>query len=131
MDIGSVGNIGNVPSFAGVTNTPALQLLQANAQADAALFSGVSGEPSDLASFTPTAAAFSLFKNPALLRQLQQWDGTPTPGSERTATPATQASSNSDTPTTSAQPSSPVSFNPFDQASWWTPSTGTNLDLSA
>jgi hypothetical protein len=107
MDISAVGN---AQSFAGLTNSPMAQLLQSQAQGDSTLFTGASGEPSDLIGFTSTAASSTLFNDPSLLLQLQNWDGSPTPGSDRVAAPAA-------TPTQA--PATPqFSFNPFDQSTW-------------
>ena len=106
MDVSAVGN---ASSFAGLTNSPTVQMLQSQAQNDSALFGGVSGEPSDLIGFTSTAASSTLFNNPALLLQLQNWDGSPTPGSDRVQPPA-------GTPPQAATPQ--FSFNPFDQSTW-------------
>ena len=107
MDVSAVGN---ASSFASVTNSPMVQMLQSQSENDSALFNGVSGEPSDLIGFTPTAASSTLFNNPALLLQLQNWDGSQTPGSERAANaPATP---------TPAAVTPQFSFNPFDQSTW-------------
>lgn len=122
MELGGVGS--SAASFASVTSTPAVELLQAQESADSALFGGVSGQPSDLASLTGTAQAYSLYENPSLLMQLQQWDGSQTTGSERAA--ATAAA-----PTAPTASPSPFTFNPFDQQSWWTDPLGSNVDTSA
>jgi hypothetical protein len=129
MELGGVG--GSAPgaaSFASMTSTPAVELLQAQESADAALFAGVNGEPSDLASLTGTAQAYSLYENPSLLMQLQQWDGSETTGSERAAAVASEAAA---TASTSPQQTSPFTFNPFDQQSWWTDPKGSTVDVSA
>jgi hypothetical protein len=158
MDVSAVGN---AQSFAGLTSSPMAKLLQSQAQNDATLFGGASGEPSDLVGFTSTAASSSLFNDPALLLQLQNWDGSQTPGSGRTTTaPAaapptpqftfdpfdqstwTGASANAQSPASKPSgyttangtvvPYPQFSFNPFDQSSWWTPpTTGTNVDATA
>jgi hypothetical protein len=120
--ISSIG--ASAPSFASVTSSPTVQLLQAQQQADGALFGAVSGEPSDLSSLTASAQAYSLYLDPSLLVQLQQWDGTETTGSERAAAAATAA------PAPTAPPS-PFTFNPFDEQSWWTDPSGQNVDMTA
>ena len=122
-----ISGIGSAQSFAGLTNTPAVQRLEAEAQTDSSLFSGATGNPSDLEGFTPTAAAFALYQNPALLNQLQGWDGSQLPGSQRTsdATDPSTAGSNG------VEPKSPFTFNPFDQSSWDTSWKGTSVDTTA
>ncbi len=122
MDLGAVGS--SATSFTAVTTTPAVQLLQAQESADSVLFDRVSGEPSDLTSLTGTLQAYSLYENPSLLTELQQWDGSETPGSERAAAAAASA------PAASAPPS-PFTFNPFDEQSWWTDPRGSTVDVSA
>jgi hypothetical protein len=105
----NVSAVGNAQSFAGLSSSPLVQMLQTQQQNDSALFGGASGTPSDLISFTPTAAASTLFNDPALLLHLQNWDGSETPGSARPAT----------SDTTAPTPATPqFSFDPFDQSTW-------------
>src|SRR3954452_10502749 len=79
MDVSAVGNI---QSFAG-SSSPLVQLLQTQQQNDSTLFGRASGTPSDLISFTPAAAASTLFNNPALLLQLHNRHGQQTTQSTR------------------------------------------------
>ena len=131
-------------------------MINAASYGASALFSG----SSDLGAFTPTAAAYSLYTSPQLLREVQGWDGSTLPGSERaTGTAAGNAGTD-----TAAQPgvdqwsfnpfdqttwdvqmpaasdsaaagspsaSSPFTFNPFDKKSWWTDRLGSNVDATA
>src|SRR4051812_22217368 len=117
MDLSAVGN---VQSFAG-SSSPLVQLLQTQQQNGSTLFGGASGTPSDLISFTPTAAASTLFNNPALLLQLQNWDGSQTTGSARavpssdSAPPGPPPPKGYNTATGVVVPFPKFSFNPFDQ----------------
>jgi len=112
---------------AGYLNAPGVRLGQIRASALSTLLGGATGEPSDLNSFTPTAAAMSMYERPGLLTGLTQWDGAMTPGSQRTA-PA--AANDPAAPPTSAKP--PVfTFNPFDRASWWSDPKGSTVDTTA
>ena len=47
---------------------------------------GQPGEPGDLASLTSAVVALPLYQRPGLLSGLTQWDGSMTPGSQRTGT---------------------------------------------
>ena len=122
-----------------LVNTPSLQSLLATAapsppaatssaaQAESllassqtALFSSIGGGSSalpDLSGLTAAAQAYSLYTNPAMLREL--------------AAGATGASA----PSAPAAPAPPAySFNPFDEASWWTSpgsSLGNTVDATA
>jgi hypothetical protein len=109
-------------TFAGAVNTPAVQMMQAQAATASALF-GAAGSTAGVNSFTPTAAAYSLYLNPALLLSLQKWDGSATPGSQRgTSAP---------TPATTAPAPPQFEFNPFDQSSWFPDSSGSTVDATA
>ena len=110
-------------------NSPGVRLGQIQASALSTLFGGATGEPSDLNSFTPTAAAMSLYQRPGLLTGLTQWDGAMTPGSQRTAAAAAPDPA-STPPPTPAKPSV-FTFNPFDQASWWSDPKGQSVDTTA
>jgi hypothetical protein len=136
MTISGIGAITgtSTSTFASSVNTPAVQMMQASASTASALFGSLTSSPSsavtDVSSFTPTAAAYSLLLNPALLMQLQQWDGSATPGSQRT--PVETTDPNSVVTATGAAAAPPqFSFNPFDEASWDQPVSGNNVDASA
>ena len=100
----SVSGIGS--SSAG---NPYATLVQQQASTASALFGGTSA--GDLSALAPTAAAYSMYENPALLEGLTKWDGSETPGSERTADPTAVAGN-----TDGIQ--ADYAFNPFDQTSW-------------
>ena len=113
-------------------NSPGVRLGQIQASALSTLLAGATGEPSDLDSFTPTAAAMSLYARPGLLTGLTQWDGSMTPGSQRTAAAAAPDPMSTPAPSTTAPAQSSVfSFNPFDQASWWSDPKGQAVDTTA
>jgi hypothetical protein len=113
-------------TFSGEVDTPAVQIAQAKAATASALF-GSASSTKDVNSFTPTAAAYSLYLNPALLLSLQSWDGSATPGSLRVASdPATATSAAATTP---AAPQ--FEFNPFDESSWYGDSNSSTVDASA
>jgi hypothetical protein len=107
-------------------NSPGVRLGQIQASALSTLWDGATGNPSDLNSFTPTAAAMSLYQHPGLMSGLTQWDGGMTPGSQRSA-PA--APSPAPTPAPAKPPV--FSFNPFDRASWWSDPKGAAVDTKA
>jgi hypothetical protein len=100
-----------------------VQIAQAQAATASALF-GAATTTADVNSFTPTAAAYSLYLNPALLLSLQQWDGSATPASLRTTSDPTA--------TAAATPAPPqFAFNPFDESSWFPDSSGSTVDATA
>ncbi len=115
---------GAAASWAAASGSASLQIAQAQASTDATLFGAATGTASDLASLAPAAAALQLYQDPGLLAGLTQWDGSQTPGSQRTLAPA-------ETPP--AVPPTQWSFDPFDQSTWGSTaaSTGTTLDASA
>jgi hypothetical protein len=123
MDVSAVSGSGT--SAANYLSSPAVRLAQLQGSAMETLFAPASGEPSDLASLTPTLVATSLYQQPGLLAGLTQWDGSMTPGSQRVAAAAPAAAP----PTAPAPPQ--FSFNPFDQSSWDVTSTGSTVDTSA
>jgi hypothetical protein len=108
-------------SVSGVSNSavpnPMLTLAQAQQSETSALFGN------DSSSMEATGAAYSLYNDPQLLMQLQQWDGSDTPGSQRVAAiPANPA----------AQVAQPKwEFNPFDQKTWDVQPAGSSVDVSA
>jgi hypothetical protein len=120
VDIASVTSSATA-SFASVTNSASVQLLQAQASTDAALFGASTGTPSDVSSLVPAVAALQLYQDPGLLAGLTQWDGSQTPGSQRTPPPGPPA-----------VPPTQWSFNPFDQSTWGAnaPSTGSTFDTT-
>ena len=76
--------------------------------------SGLFSTSTDLSAFTPAATAYSLYTNPQLLVEVQGWDGSTLPASERAASGAANVGTD-----TSAQPGvDQWSFNPFDQTTW-------------
>ncbi|MGO9875300.1 MAG: hypothetical protein ACLPVY_16020 [Acidimicrobiia bacterium] len=94
------------------------------ASSESELFSSITGGSTglpDLSGLAATAQAYALYKNPAMLEQLAG------------ATPATAASAAASTGAVFTPPA--YSFNPFDEASWWTTnpssSLGTSVDVSA
>ena len=100
--------------------TPAAQARSLLASSQTALFSSLGGASSgmpDLLGLTAAAQAYSLYTNPAMLREL--------------ASGAASASAPSTAPVV-APPA--YSFNPFDQASWWSnsgSSLGATVDATA
>ena len=88
-------------------------------------FGGSAGEPSDLVAFTSAAVAMPLYQHAGLMSGLTQWDGSMTPGSQRTAPAAAPAPDPAP-----AAPASPFTFNPFDRASWWTNPKGSTVDTA-
>ncbi len=50
------------------------------------LFGGASGQPEDLTSLTSAVVTLPMYQQPGLLTGLTQWDGSMTPGSQRTGT---------------------------------------------
>ncbi len=127
----SIGGVSSSSSAASYLSSPAVQLAQFQNTALSTLLGGASGEPSDLTSLTPTLVASSLYQQPGLLTGLTQWDGSMTPGSQRTAAPV--AGSTAAVPAAPANPTpTPMfSFNPFDEASWWTDPTGSTVNTTA
>jgi len=94
-------------------------------------FGGSAGEPSDLVAFTSAAVAMPLYQHAGLMGGLTQWDGSMTPGSQRTVPTAAPAPDPAPaTPIKPAAPASPFTFNPFDRASWWTNPKGATVDTS-
>jgi hypothetical protein len=125
----SASGVSGSASAAAYLSSPAVRLAQLQGSAMSSLFGPSTGEPSNnLVSFTATAAASRLFRQPGLLTGLTQWDGSMTPGSRRTAAAATPTPTPTPTPAT---PKSPFTFNPFDRASWDVDSKGSRLDLTA
>jgi hypothetical protein len=127
----SVSGVSGSASAASYLSSPAVQMAQLQGSALSTLFAPTTGKPSDLNSFTSTAVSSTLFTRPGLLTGLTQWDGSMTPGSQRTAPPAPPSLPPGSTPTAPAAPKSPFTFNPFDQASWDVDSKGQALDTSA
>jgi hypothetical protein len=129
----SVSGVSGGSSAASYLSSPAVQFARFQGAALATLFAGSSGSPSDLNSITPTLVASSLFQRPGLLTGLTGWDGSMTPGSQRTATPPapTPAPAPAIPPAPKAPPASPFTFNPFDQASWWADPKGSAVDTSS
>jgi hypothetical protein len=127
----TVSGVSSGASAASYLSSPAVQMAQLQSSALATLFAPTTGEPSDLSSFTATAAASSLYGRPGLLTGLTQWDGSMMPGSQRTAAPAADATTPAAATAAPAAPKSPFTFNPFDQASWDVDSKGASVDLSA
>jgi len=114
------------PSTSSATS-PAVQAASLIASSESQLFGSISGGSTalpDLSGLTAAAQAYSLYTNPAMLQQLATGNGT---------TPATPAAPS--TPTTGAvfTPTA-YSFNPFDEASWWSSpssSLGNTVDATA
>jgi hypothetical protein len=128
----SVNGVSGGASAASYLSSPAVQLAQLRGATFATLFAGSSGSPSDLNSITPTLVASSLFQRPGLLTGLTGWDGSMTPGSQRTAAPpAPTPAPTPATPPAPKAPASPFTFNPFDQASWWADPKGSAVNTSA
>ena len=100
------------------------------ASSDAALFSSIGGGSStlpDLSGLTAAAQAYSLYTNPAMLQQLAN-------GTAASGTPGATAAGSTATATAGATFTPPAySFDPFDEASWWTSasSLGTTVDTTA
>ena len=129
----TVSGVSSSTSATSYLSSPAVQLAQFQGESLTTLLGGATGEPSDLSALTPTLVASSLYQRPGLLAGLTQWDGSMTPGSQRTAAGAATTPDPTATPTTptAAAPASPFTFNPFDQASWWSNSLGSTVDTSA
>src|SRR5262249_43085836 len=123
MSVSGVSSGANASAgAANYLSSPAVRFAQLQDSSLSTLFGGASGSPNDLAGFTATAVAMPLFQQPGLLTGLTQWDGSLTPGSERVAAAAPPTNS----------PTTPLfSFNPFDQASWWTNPKGSSVDTTA
>ena len=119
MSVGGVSGSGT--SATSYLSSPAVQLAQIQGSAMSTLFGGVSGQPSDLTALTSAVVALPMYQVPGLLTGLTQWDGSMTPGSQRTPAPPSAP--------TVAPPA--FSFNPFDQASWGAAATGSAVDTSA
>jgi len=134
----SVSGVSGAATAASATasymSSPAVQFAQIQSATLSTLFAPTTGEPSDLISLTSSAVALPLYQQPGLLSGLTQWDGSMTPGSQRTAAAAsdpTAGSAAGATATPSASSTPIFSFNPFDQASWWTDPKGSTVDTSA
>lgn len=129
----SVGAISSGTGAQSYLSSPAVQFAQLQGSAMSTLFAGATGEPSDLAAFTATAVAMPLFQQPGLLTGLTSWDGSMLTGSERAAAAAAAPAPTTSSTPTSTTPSTPppmFSFNPFDQASWWTDPKGSAVDTT-
>jgi len=105
--------------------SPALEAANLLESSESELFSSITGASTglpDLSGLAATAQAYALYKNPAMLEQLAGG-----------ATPANAASGAASTGAVFTPPA--YSFNPFDEASWWTTnpssSLGTSVDVSA
>jgi hypothetical protein len=101
--------------------SPAVEAASLIASSESQLFGSISGGSTglpDLSGLTAAAQAYSLYTNPAMLQQLA------------TGAPPATAAATSSTGAVFTPPA--YSFNPFDQASWWTDpsSTGTTVDAS-
>lgn len=112
-------------------SSPAVQYAQLQDSSLTTLLGGATGTPSDLTAFTATAVAMPLFQQPGLLTGLTQWDGSLTPGSERTTAAAVTDASAGTAAAANSQTAPLFSFNPFDEASWWTDPVGSNVDTTA
>jgi hypothetical protein len=117
------------PSSSGASSStsPALEAANLLASSESELFSSISGGATafpDLSGLTATAQAYSLYTNPAMLQQLAGG-----------ATPASAAASGAAAGSTGAVFTPPAySFNPFDEASWWSSpssSLGATVDTTA
>jgi hypothetical protein len=124
----SISGVSGSASAASFLSSPAVQMAQLQGSALANLFAPSTGKPTDLASFTSTAVSSTLFTRPGLLNGLTQWDGSMTPGSQRTASPPAAPAT---PPASASVPKSPFTFNPFDRASWDVDAKGHALDTSA
>ncbi len=121
MDVGSATS---ATSWASLASSPGATMLQAQAATDSSLFSGATGQPSDLVQLTSAATAMPLYHVPGLLEGLTRWDGSQTPASQRTPAPAD----------TGAAPITPrYSFDPFNQQTWDTagPTMSSSPDASS
>jgi hypothetical protein len=105
--------------------SPAVQAATLLANSTSELFSsltGGSGGLPDLSGLTGAAQAYSLYTNPAMLQQVAGNPASTNPSNAATANPGA----------TFVPPA--YSFNPFDEASWWTSpssSLGTTVDATA
>jgi hypothetical protein len=118
MSVGGVSGSGSADSF---LRSPGVRLTQAQGAALSSLFGSTTSRARGLESFTAAAGALPLYQRAGLAHGLTQWDGSLTPGSQRTASAA---------PTRPAR--APMfTFNPFDRASWWTDPKGSKVDLTA
>jgi hypothetical protein len=100
--------------------SPAVEAASLIASSESQLFGSISGGSTglpDLSGLTAAAQAYSLYTNPAMLQQL----ATGAPPAARAA-----ASSGGAVFTPPA-----YSFNPFDQASWWTDPSATGNSFDA
>jgi hypothetical protein len=124
----SISGVSGSALAASYLSSAAVQMAQLQGSALANLFAPSTGKPTDLTSFTSTAVSSTLFTRPGLLTGLTQWDGSMTPGSQRTASPPAAPTT---PPASVSVPKSPFTFNPFDRASWDVDATGHALDTSA
>jgi len=82
----SVNAVSADPAPPSYLSSPAVRFAQLQDSALSQLFGGASGEPGDLTSLTSAVVALPLYQRPGLLTGLTQWDGSMTPGSQRTGT---------------------------------------------
>jgi hypothetical protein len=80
----SVSAVSADPSPPSYLSSPAVRYAQLQHSALSTLFGGGSGEPSDVFSLTSAVAALPMYLRPGLLTGLTRWDGSMTPGSQRT-----------------------------------------------
>jgi hypothetical protein len=80
--------VSGVPSTtsASYLSSPAVQFAQLKDSSLSILFQGATGRPTDLVSLTSAVVALPMYQRPGLLTGLTQWDGSMTPGSQRTGT---------------------------------------------
>jgi hypothetical protein len=109
------------------STSPALEAANLLASSESELFSSISGGGAapfpDLSGLTAAAQAYSLYTNPAMLQQLAGG-----------ATPASAASGAAAGSTGAVFTPPAYSFNPFDEASWWSSpssSLGATVDATA
>jgi hypothetical protein len=129
VNVSDLVSSSSLPSlFAAAAPTPpaatssAAQAESLLASSQSALFSSIGGGASalpDLSGLTAAAQAYSLYTNPAMLRELAA-GAAPASGASAASAPVV------------APPA--YSFNPFDEASWWSspgPSLGSTVDATA
>jgi hypothetical protein len=118
---GLPSNASSIAAAARFLDSPGVQFTRMQGSSLSSLFNGATGRPSDLNSFTSAAVAMPLYQHSGLLTGLTKWDGSMTPGSQRT--PPAPAPSPTKAPM--------FTFNPFDRASWWSDPKGSTVDTTA
>jgi hypothetical protein len=126
MNVASVSS--SIPGFAGISNNPALAGAQSAASVTSALLSSPGTAPTGLDALLPAAVDYAMYAAPGLMQNVVK-------ATLAQANAAASASSSTPAPAPATTPAAPApakfAFNPFDSASWWTSSSGNNVDTSS